>query len=389
MWHSARAKGQTRMKRKLARISILLLATLTLDGCSSVAYYTQAVHGQLSILSRRRPISEVLADQKTSPILRQRLKMLQRARNFASSELKLPDNASYRSYADLGRRYVVWNVFAAPELSLKPIEWCFPVAGCVAYRGYFSKDGAERFANTLRQRGDDVQVEGIAAYSTLGWFSDPVLNTMMNYPGYELAALIFHELAHQKLYIKGDTTFDESFAMTVEREGLRRWLIHEHTPKVFRKYIQRKRRQEQFIALVMHTRKRLHALYSGPMTKRQKLAAKRTAFADLKSEYRILKQSWGGYRGYDGWFDRKLNNASLVPIGSYYDYIPAFEQILRDNGGDLTRFYARAAEIGKLPPKQRRQHMKALLEKARRNGADAGDVRSPASATQPTPSLSE
>ena len=373
------------MKHALTRISILLLAGLALGGCSSVAYYSQAVHGQLSILAKRRPISEVVADRKTSPALRQRLQMLQRARGFASSELGLPDNASYRSYADLGRRYVVWNVFAAPELSLKPIEWCFPIAGCVAYRGYFSRAGADHFANTLRKQGNDVEVEGIAAYSTLGWFSDPVLSTMMDYPGYELAALIFHELAHQKLYVKGDTTFDESFAMTVEREGLRRWLIHEHTPTVFHKYLERKRRQEEFIALVMHTRARLKALYAGPMTKQQKLMGKRAAFADLKSEYRILKKSWGGYRGYDGWFDRNLNNASLVPIGSYYDYIPAFEQLLRESDGDLNRFYARAAEIGRLPPKQRKQRMDALLKKA---SAGASDARSPASATRPTPSSS-
>ncbi len=376
------------MKRLLAQISVLLLAGLALDGCSTVAYYSQAVNGQLSILAKRRPISEVLADPATSPALRERLKMLQRARNFASSELQLPDNASYRSYADLGRPYAVWSVFAAPELSLAPHEWCFLITGCVAYRGYFAKASAERFAARLRKQGNDVEVEGITAYSTLGWFSDPVLNTMIDQPGYELAAIVFHELAHEKLYVKGDTTFDESFAMTVEREGLRRWLMHEHKPEVFRRYSERKRRQAQFIALVMRTRERLKALYASKLDDATKRAGKRAAFADLKREYGKLKQRWGGYSGYDRWFARDLNNASLVPIGSYYDYVPAFEQLLRESGGDLARFYARAAEIGHLPPAERKRRMQALLEESSPERAGEAGARPAASAMPPTPSPS-
>ncbi|MEJ2105914.1 MAG: aminopeptidase [Acidiferrobacteraceae bacterium] len=376
------------MKHAVAQFAVVLVAAFTLAACSSVSYYSQAVSGQLSLLSKRRPIAEVLADPKTPPALRKRLKTVQRARDFASAELGLPNNASYRSYADLGRPYVVWNVFAAPELSLAPRQWCFPITGCVAYRGYFSKGAAIRFAKGLKQRGDDVEVEGITAYSTLGWFSDPVLNTMLRQPGYDLAALVFHELAHQELFVSGDTTFNESFATAVEEEGLRRWLLHEHTPEAFRKYQERKRRQAQFIALVMRTRERLKKLYASPVNDEAKRAGKRTAFADLKIEYAKLKKSWGGYSGYDRWFDRELNNASLVPIGSYYDYVPAFEQLLRDCDGDLKRFYRRARRIGKLSPAERTQEMEELLGKFRSTGADGSGDRAPASATPLPPSPS-
>jgi predicted aminopeptidase len=374
------------MKRAVVHFVVLLFAAFALAGCSTVSYYSQAVSGQLSILAKRRPIPEVLADPKTPPELRQRLETLQRARNFASTELGLPDNASYRSYADLGRPYVVWNVFAAPELSLVPRQWCFPVTGCVAYRGYFSEEAAKHFAEGLRKKGDDVEVEGITAYSTLGWFSDPVLNTMVRQPGYDLAALIFHELAHQKLFVAGDTTFNESFATTVEQEGLRRWLLHEHAPEMFHKYQERKRRQAQFIALVMRTRERLKKLYASPVDDDAKRAGKQAAFADLKTGYRKLRKSWGGYPGYDRWFDRQLNNASLVPIGSYYDYVPAFEHLLRECDGKLKKFYRRARAIGRLPPAKRKQEMETLLGKIRPAGGDESGARAQASARQPPPS---
>jgi predicted aminopeptidase len=376
------------MKHAVTQIAVVLVAAITLAACSSVSYYSQAVSGQLSLLSKRRPIAEVLADPKTPPAVRARLQTVQRARNFASAELDLPDNASYRSYADLGRRYAVWNVFAAPELSLAPRQWCFPITGCVAYRGYFSRDAAVRFAKGLKDKGDDVEVEGITAYSTLGWFSDPVLNTMLRQPGYDLAALVFHELAHQELFVSGDTTFNESFATAVEEEGLRRWLLHEHKPEVFRKYRERKRRQARFIALVMRTRERLKDLYASPMNDEAKRAGKRGAFAELKQEYAKLKKSWGGYGGYDRWFDRELNNASLVPIGSYHDYVPAFEQLLRDCDGDLKRFYRQARRIGKLSPTERTRKIQELLGKFSSTAADGFGDRAPASATPLPPSPS-
>ena len=349
------------LPQRIYLAAIPLTFALLTSGCGSISYYSQAIGGQLSIMGKREPIEEVVADPATPDKIRTRLKQVQVMRQFAVSELGLPENASYTSYVDLKRRYVVWNVFAAPELSLTPRQWCYPVTGCVSYRGYFKEQDAERFAESLRKKGDDVMVAGITAYSTLGWFHDPLLNTMLNRSDTSLAGTLFHELAHQQLFVKDDTTFNESFATTVELEGVRRWLATHGTDDQYRKYMQNHQRKMQFIELVQQTRKKLKALYADTIAVDEKRRSKQQIFSELKQDYQKLKRDWGGYTGYDKWFDQELNNAHLVPVGSYYDYVPALQQLLRKQGGDLPAFYRETRSIAELTPDMREKTIRNLM----------------------------
>jgi predicted aminopeptidase len=341
----------------------LLVVTTLVGGCSTVGYYSQAIDGQLTILMRREPIAELIADPATTPELKQKLEQVLRMRRFAVDSLGLPDNASYTTYVDLERPYVVWNVFAAPEFSLTPRQWCYPVAGCVSYRGYFNEHDANRFADKMKQAGNDVYVAGISAYSTLGWFHDPLLNTMLTRSETRLAGILFHELAHQRLYAKGDTTFNESFATAVELEGLRRWLLQNNQADQYQQYQKVLQRKLEFIELVQGARQKLKALYASVIPDRQKRDGKRQILAELKQDYRQLRTRWGGYRGYDAWFARDLNNAHLVPIGSYYDYVAAFQTLLNQHSGDLKAFYKSAGKLVKLSPEMRHQALEQLMPK--------------------------
>jgi predicted aminopeptidase len=251
----------------------------------------------------------------------------------------------------------VWNVVAAPALSVEPMTWCFPIAGCVSYRGYFSRSRAERFAEKLRGRGLDVAVEGVAAYSTLGWFRDPVLSTFVDWPSPDLASLIFHELAHQRLYIKGDTVFNESFASVIEREGLTRYLRREGDQAALASWQTDHDRQRQFAELVLEHRERLRDLYASSIATQEKLRRKSEVFDDLGRAYEDLKASWGGYAGYDRWFDRQLNNANLASVGAYDRWVPAFESMLEDAGGNLAAFYDDVRALGEMTPEARRQRL--------------------------------
>jgi predicted aminopeptidase len=333
---------------------IFAIAFVTvLGGCTNLGYYYQAVEGQMQIWHRSRPIKQVIEDAQTPAQIRERLALVLRMRDFASAELALPDNGSYRKYADLERPFVVWNVFATGEFSVVPKEWCFPFAGCVGYRGYFSQADAERFAEDLKRQGLDVFVTGIPAYSTLGWFDDPVLNTVVRYPDAELARLIFHELAHQVVYVSGDTMFNESFAVAVELEGVDRWLARDGDPAkrtAFELYEQRK---AGFVDLVMKYRNSLRTLYVGAAPDAEKRRKKAETFAAMKAEYLTLKSSWGGYAGYDRFFAAELNNAHLVPVATYSELVPGFRRLLAENGGDFKRFYAAVKELGKLSGTER------------------------------------
>ena len=273
--------------------------------------------------------------------------------------MALPDNGSYRKYADLERPFVVWNVFAAGELSVAPKEWCFPFAGCVGYRGYFSQVRAEQFGEELQREGLDVFVTGIPAYSTLGWFDDPVLNTVMRYPDAQLAQLIFHELAHQVVYVPGDTMFNESFAVAVEMEGVDRWLARDGDAGKRADFELYEKRKGAFIDLVMRYRSNLRTLYASAAPDAEKRQKKTETFAAMKAEYLTLKSSWGGYAGYDRFFARELNNAHLVPVATYSELVPGFRRVLAENGGDFKRFYAAVKEIAKLPKEQRQAKLKA------------------------------
>ena len=327
---------------------LIALALLSLSGCAPLGYYGQAIGGHFSVLGRTRPIDELLADASTAPETKQKLERVIAIREFATRELGLPDNDSYRHYADLERPFVTWNVFAAPELSLKPMEWCFPFAGCVAYRGYFAHDDAEQEAERLRSAGYDVHVGGVAAYSTLGWFDDPLLNTMIRRAEPELAGLIFHELAHQKIYVRDDTAFNESFAMTIEREGVRRWLAAHDAPAKYGAYLERHRRRDEFVALTLRYRGRLEALYQSTQSDADKRISKQVLFDALRNEYRQQKQRWGGYAGFDGWMEN-LNNAKFISIGLYNDHVAAFEALLAHQRGDLAAFYQTVEKLAQQP----------------------------------------
>jgi predicted aminopeptidase len=348
---------------RIVQALALLIAVSALAGCGALGYYGQAISGHYSILGRTRPIDQMLADPATAPETKAKLTRVLAMRDFASRALALPDNDSYRHYADLERPFAVWNVFAAPELSLKAKEWCFVFVGCVAYRGYFDRAAAERVARDLQAEGFDVYVGGVTAYSTLGWFSDPLLNTMIGRPEPELAGLIFHELAHQLLYVRGDTVFNESFATTVEREGVRRWLATQNAPAEYAAYLDRTRRREELMALIMGYRAQLAALYESDREPADKRAGKHALLEALQRDYRQWKQRWHDFTGFDGWVEN-FNNAKFVSIGLYHDYLAAFDALLARHGGDLPAFYRAVEALAREPTERRAQQLAQLASAA-------------------------
>ncbi|MGH8718950.1 MAG: aminopeptidase [Burkholderiales bacterium] len=340
--------------RRFAARLLLTPLLVSLSACSNLSYYFQAIGGHAQIIQESQPITELLADPATPAELKQKLSAVSEIRQFASEGLNLPNNGSFKSYADLKRPFVVWNVFATPEFSVRPTEWCFAFAGCVNYRGYFSLDAAEKFALGLDPQRSDVFIGGVPAYSTLGWFSDPVLNTFVHFPEIELARLIFHELAHQVVYVSGDSEFNESFATTVERVGMRRWLNARGSQAQTEQFATAQQRRAQFIALMLKYRKRLEEQFSLPISDSEKRRSKAQTFEEMAREYEQLKASWNGFAGYDRWFVGKLGNAHLASIAVYTGLVPAFQTLLADAGGDLKRFYSRVKEIAALPKGQRR-----------------------------------
>ena len=334
-----------------------LMGVILLAGCADMAYYGHILHGQMSLLDKRKPIADIVASPETDPTLKARLELVQQARIFAVKALGLPDNGSYTLYADLGRPYAVWNVFAAPEFSLTPHEWCHLVVGCVAYRGYYDESLARAEAAHLHEQGLDVNVGGVAAYSTLGWFDDPVLNTMLSWRDDQLLDTLFHELAHQKLFLKGDTAFNESFATFVGEEGLRTFRASrgEAPPDA-----QMQQRRDQFLNLVLDTQQRLAELYALQMEQEPMRSAKSDEFERLRKRYAQLREQWAGYRGYDSWFEGELNNAKLVPIGLYQKWVPAFAALFAQSDKDWPKFYEEARKIGKLASTEREARLKSL-----------------------------
>ena len=356
-------KGPTLLCRTL--VGLILPALLT--GCADTRYYLQSLGGHLQMMQAARPIDEWLADDSVDAALKQRLALARRIRRFAVSELKLPDNASYQRYADLRRRSVVWNVVAAPEFSLTLKTWCFPVAGCVGYRGYFSEADAHAQAQVLAAEGLDVSVYGVPAYSTLGWLNwaggDPLLNTFIRYPEGEVARLIFHELAHQVLYVKDDTVFNESFATAVERLGGERWLEVHGSPAARREYAEFDARRRQFRALCLTTRTRLADIYKA----NEPLATDRTAVHAMKSialqdfhaAYAQLKNDWGGYAGYDPWV-AEANNAAFAAQAAYDELVPAFEALFERENRNWGRFYEAVKQLAQMPETERTRALKQI-----------------------------
>ena len=340
---------------------VALLAALVLSGCANLAYYAQAVGGHLQLMQAARPISDWLDDPATEAGLKQKLGEVQAMRDFASRALALPENGSYRSYADLNRPYAVWNVFAAGAFSAQPHEWCMLVVGCVGYRGYYAKAEAEGLAVRLAAEGLDTWVGGVPAYSTLGHFNDPVLNTFLRYGQNEVARTLFHELAHQKIFVSGDSAFNESFATAVEEEGVSRWLAGRGSPERLAAFREQQGRKVRFAALVRTYRDRLEQLYDQKtMPPEDMRQAKAEIIADMRRAYADLKAAWGGYAGFDPWFAGPLNNAQLASVGLYHRWLPAFAALLRQTGGDLPRFYARVQALADLPKPERQKALEAL-----------------------------
>jgi predicted aminopeptidase len=346
---------QGRMVRTALRLLALGAVAALAGGCASMNYYAQAASGQLSLVSGSIPIDDLIAAAGTNNTLRLRLEKARLIRRFAVRELGLPDNGSYKKYSPLSRPYVLWNVVATPELSLTPVQSCFPVAGCVSYRGYYSRADAQAYAKQLRAAGNDVQIGGVTAYSTLGWFNDPLISTFINYPDPELARLLFHELAHQMVYVAGDSRFNESFASAVEEAGVQRWIAAYGDPVMRANYMQAASRKHEFLALLMKHRRALDANYRQPVGDAVKRQLKARIFADLQDDYQLLKAGWGGFPGYDRWFAEPLSNAHLASVATYNDFIPGF-RVLLAREHSFPRFYEAVRALAQLgrPERDRR-----------------------------------
>ena len=344
---------------------IALIFALLLSGCADTRYVLQSVTGHWQMMQAAKPVDQWLQDDTTPAALRQRLALAQRLRQFAVAELKLPDTASYQRYADLKRPAVVWNVVAAPEFSLTLKTWCFPVMGCVGYRGYFNETEALAFAETLKAEGLEVSVYGVPAYSTLGWLNwaggDPLLNTFLGYPEGELARMIFHEMAHQVLYVKDDTLFNESFATAVERLGGARWLAAHGSEKAKNDDALLASRRRAFRDLCLSTRQQLEAIYkeNSPLAndRQAQAAMKKIALESFKSDYAQLKKSWGGFAGYDAWV-AGANNASFAIQAAYDEWVPGFEALFDRNGQDWSRFFDAVKGLAKRPALERSSLLK-------------------------------
>ncbi|SEN66252.1 aminopeptidase [Nitrosomonas marina] len=345
----------------VAVISIVLLGS-----CANLTYYAQAVNGHMDVMRRAEPIRSIIDSPDIDSDLKQILSLAEAMRKFASEELQLPDNQSYTRYADLERPYAVWNVVAAPEFSVRLKQWCFVKAGCVSYRGFFSQARAERFASRLRAQGYDVHVGGVPAYSTLGWFNDPILNTFIR-SELELARLIFHELAHQVVYVPGDTVFNESFATLVEQEGIRRWLAHQGKSEEYAAYRARRDMQTAFSTLVISHRERLKTLYEKDVSDAEKRVAKTHILNDLRAQFLLLKSSRPGLGGYENWFVKPLNNARLATVSVYTQLIPAFQALLILQDGDMARFFAEVRTISKLPRPERADALQKAVHTSRQS----------------------
>ncbi len=335
-------RGGTAVLRALSVAAVALV----LAGCATLGFYGQAARGQAEILLGRRSIASVLSDPDTPPALHAKLVLARDARQFAATTLALPDNASYRRYTDLGRPFVVWNVFAAPALSLEPVASCFPIAGCLDYRGYFREADARRHALELERADNDVYVGGVAAYSTLGWFADPLLNTMLVWDDRRLVKTLFHELAHQRVYVADDTPFNESFAMAVADLGWARWQAAKG--KSVEDDVDA-RREAQLVALLIEHRDALDAVYRRTdLTDARKLELKQARFEALGADYAALRDQWHGDTSYDEWMNVDMNNAKLASIATYHEFVPGFLALFELAGEDFTRFYARVEALGKL-----------------------------------------
>ncbi len=346
-------------RSRLRQALLALAAGLLLSGCGSVRYYAHVTHGQAWLLLHRRPISKVQSDPRTAPAIASKLQLAMQARRFAIRRLGLPDNRSYTTYVQLDRPFVAWNVFVTPPYSVEPVTQCFPIAGCVAYRGWFDRSHAERDASHWRERGDDTWIGPVPAYSTLGWFADPLLSSMLRWDDDELAGTIFHELAHQRLYVPGDTAFNEAYASFVQHQGVREWRRARGLPPAD---VAALRMQRGFTRLVLQLRSRLKATYAQVGEGGDLAALKAACIEDFRERYRRWRDArWPGHHEYDAWVEAPINNAKLVPFGLYDAWEPAFATLFARCNGDWAAFHARVRAWAALPAERREQAVRALL----------------------------
>ncbi|GGC80193.1 aminopeptidase [Undibacterium terreum] len=351
---------KTRIRHFMAALLLPLLLS-SLAACSQLGYYGQAAQGQISLLQNARSVDSLIASPETPQQLRNRLQAARQMRQFAVDELALPDNSSYRNYAQLKQPFVLWNVVATSSLSLTPLRWCFPVAGCVSYRGYYQHESALEFAQQLRSEGYDVRVEGVPAYSTLGWFNDPLISTFINAPDASLARLIFHELAHQVVYVKDDSAFNESFATAVEQAGVQRWLDKFGNEAMRSNYEKDEGRRKDFLALLRQYRSRLDALYKSNASDQQKLHDKAEIFQALQQDYQSIRSSWGAYAGYDRWFAEPLTNAHFVSVATYNDLVPGFQAMLLQSAS-FPEFYRSVKQLSERDKSSRNAQLQLLAK---------------------------
>lgn len=341
---------------------LALLLTILVNGCSTAGYYKQSVIGHLKILWSKQDISTLVSSPNVEPSLKAKLEKALLIRQFGSEHLKLPENNSYRQYTDIGREDVVWNVFAAAEFSITPKTWCYLIVGCVSYRGYYDQAEAETMALQLAHEGYDVSVDGVPAYSTLGWFSDPLLNTVIGWQEDQLARLIFHELSHQIVYIKGDADFNEAFATATETLGTLSWL-KSTKPENVNAYLASLERKRQFRTLILDTRDRLIALYQKSLPENEKRRLKQEIFVRMQNDYVGLKTSWKEYSGYDYWFSKPLNNARLSASMTYQNNVPAFYQLFMEANGDWSEYYRRVKAFEDMDTTERSAQITVLRER--------------------------
>ena len=379
--------------RKWLLLVLLLAAAAAVTGCQTIRFYGQAIRGQYQILANQTSVDELIADPETPEELRRQLQLVRQLRAFADTNLALPVDGHYARYVDERRPYVVWNVQAAPPFSLEAKTWWYPLVGSLEYRGYFSKRGAEAAAARLERKGYDVFISGVDAYSTLGWFKDPVLNTFIHRSEAELAELIFHELAHQRVFARGDTDFNEAFATMVGTEGAQRWLRAHGDTNQFEAYLASLRQEEEFVRLVMDARAKLERLYGDvrdrdgnlraagkpPAPAAELQAGKERILAELRRDYAELKARWQNDR-YDAWFERELNNAQLNTIANYYDYVPGFQALLKLEGGEMAAFYEAAERLANMPKEERHRWLRDLANEG--GGTKISNIEHPTSNIQ-------
>ncbi|WP_372970805.1 aminopeptidase [Marinobacter sp.] len=346
---------------QLSQIYLVTLLITTLSGCTTLGYYSQAVSGHLSLMMSTQPVPRLLDAPSTPTDLRQKLSVAQEAREFAENQLALPVGDAFSTYAELGRPWVVVNLVAAPEFSLQAHRWCYPVIGCQAYRGYYQLEEAQEEEQYFKDEGYDTFIGGVTAYSTLGWFDDPLHSGFTSLPDNRMVALMFHELAHRVVYIDDDTAFNESFATAVELEGLRLWLNQQDDEDGFQRALERLRQRNQTLALVTAATAQLEALYVQQHTrpKAELRQQKAEVFRKLQDDYQAMSADWN-QPGPFGENPTELNNANLVLFSQYNQHVPAFRQMIRDHDGDFKAFYAAVENLSGQPPGNRQKTLARL-----------------------------